>query len=159
MKRKYQKRIGTGDALVNKDELIIIAQEEEGFLLEFEAEMRVAGQAPNPRPTVPIDDAHHSKVLPRLPRPRVDRLQQPGSIKYRLEARVADPLPIARNCGRFRAIGHITRSCTNKLPAANGGKKIGKRSDPLAAHKTDGRSCETCNKSGHTITQCWTAHP
>lgn len=50
MRREDQKRAKSTDPLVNKDELINIAQEEEGFLPKFEAEMRAAGQVTDPRP-------------------------------------------------------------------------------------------------------------
>ena len=43
MKAEDKKRIRRGDALINKDELMKMAQAEKGFLLEFEAEMRAAG--------------------------------------------------------------------------------------------------------------------
>ena len=49
MERKYMKRTRAGDALVNKDELIAIAQEAKFHLVEFGAEMRAPG--PDPRPT------------------------------------------------------------------------------------------------------------
>ena len=58
-----------GDPLVIKDKLITIAQEEEDFLLEFEAEMRAVRQVPDPRPTVVADALRH----PKLYQGRLDR--------------------------------------------------------------------------------------
>ena len=61
--------------MVLTDKLITIAQEEEGFLLEFEAEMRAAGQVPDPRPTEVAGTPHHPEILPRPPRPMAERLE------------------------------------------------------------------------------------
>ena len=44
MMREDERRFERGVLLVDKDELMAIAQRKEGFLLEFEAEMRAAGQ-------------------------------------------------------------------------------------------------------------------
>lgn len=151
-KRQDQKHIKRGDASVNKDELIIIAQE--GFLLEFEAEMRAASHELHPRPTKTADVVHYPKVIPRLPRSMGDRLQQPRNIKDCQKARVAKPLVAStRECHLCRQVGHIARNSTNKPAGANGGTITGSRLDPLAARKTDGHTSETCNKPRHTIAQ------
>ena len=60
MMREDEKRFEKGTLLMDKDELMALAQRKEGFLLEFEAEMRAAGQMPDPRPT--YDD-----LLPSAP--------------------------------------------------------------------------------------------
>ena len=48
MRKEDRNRTTRGETLVIKDELIAVAQEEEGLLLESEAEMRAAAQVPNP---------------------------------------------------------------------------------------------------------------
>ena len=50
MMREDERRFERGVLLVDKDELMAIAQRKEGSLLEFEAEMRAAGQVLDPRP-------------------------------------------------------------------------------------------------------------
>ena len=60
MMREDERRFERGVLLVDKDELRAIAQRKEGFLLEFEAEMRAAGQVPDPRPV--SDDVVHQAV-------------------------------------------------------------------------------------------------
>ena len=66
MKTEDKKRIERGDLLTDKDELIVLAPAKEGFLLEFEAKMRVGGQVPNPWqgeevPAVQLlDTPHHA---------------------------------------------------------------------------------------------------
>ena len=52
MHKEDKNRTRRGETLVNKDELIAMALEEEGLLLDFEAEMRAASQVPNPRTPV-----------------------------------------------------------------------------------------------------------
>ena len=64
---KYQK------PLLNKDELIKLAQDDEGFLLEFEAEMRAAGQEPDARQLEEGAKTHDSSKLYRTRSP--DRKQ------------------------------------------------------------------------------------
>ena len=44
MMREDERRFGRGAQLVDKDELMAIAQRKEAFLLEFEVEMRAATQ-------------------------------------------------------------------------------------------------------------------
>ena len=157
MTREDKKRVKKGEALVDKDELIVIAQEEESFLLEFEAEMRAAGQVPEPRLVDPA-----TPDVPRPARPMAERLGNAPvrDIKDRLGTRVeGTPIPETRDCHLCGKVGHIARNCTNKTAASNGTKPSGSRPDPLAAHKTAGHTCETCNKPGHTTAQCWTAHP
>ena len=48
MMREDERRFERGVLLVDKDELMAIAQRKEGFLLEFEAAMTAAGQVPHP---------------------------------------------------------------------------------------------------------------
>ena len=146
--REDKKRVKKGEALVNKDELIVLAQEEESFLLEFEAEMRATGQVPEPRLVDPD--------VPRPARPMAERLGNAPirDIKDRLGTRVeGTPIPETRDCHLCGKVGHIARNCTNKTAASNGAKPSGSRIDPLAAHKTAGHTCETCNKPGHTTAQ------
>ena len=68
MMREDEKRFEKGTLLMDKDELMALAQRKEGILLEFEAEMRAAGQVPDPRPTG--DDLPH----PAPPPPRPHRV-------------------------------------------------------------------------------------
>ena len=49
MTREAKKRTCLGDLLIEKNERMAIAEEEEGFLLEFEALRRAAGQFRDPR--------------------------------------------------------------------------------------------------------------
>ena len=58
MTREDKKRTRSRDQLVDKNELIAIAREEECFQLGFEAEMRAAGHVPDPRP-IEVPDASH----------------------------------------------------------------------------------------------------
>ena len=55
MRKEDMSRTTRGEALVNKNETIAMAKEEEGHLLEFEAEMRADSQIPDPRQTDPGD--------------------------------------------------------------------------------------------------------
>ena len=48
MMREDDKRFEKGALLVDEDKLMALAQKKEGFLLEFEAEMRPAGQTFDP---------------------------------------------------------------------------------------------------------------
>ena len=73
MMREDEKRFERGTPFMDKDELMALAQRKEGFLLEFEAEMRAAGQVLDPRPTA--DDLFHPAPPPPRPhRPVGDRL-------------------------------------------------------------------------------------
>ena len=77
MMREDMRRFKKGDALVDKDELLKMAQDNEAFLLEFETEQRAAGLTSDardtePRPPAPI----HSKAPPC---PMEDRLG--GSVR------------------------------------------------------------------------------
>ena len=55
-----------------------MAQEEEGLLLEFEAEMRAADQVPNPRQMDLANLPTPPEAPPWLRRPVVERLQHPN---------------------------------------------------------------------------------
>ena len=59
-----EKRFNEGELLTDKDELMVMAQKKEDFLLEFEAEMRAAGLTPDPRAT---ESSFHAP--PPSPRP------------------------------------------------------------------------------------------
>ena len=60
MRNEDKNRTRRGETLVNKDELIAMAFEEEGLLLEFKAEMRAANQVPNPRTLVSPSEPHRA---------------------------------------------------------------------------------------------------
>ena len=62
-----------------------------------------------------------------------------------------------RECHICKRVGHIARNCTSL--AAQPTKPPANRPDAMAAHKTTGHICESCGKPGHTIAQCWSAHP
>lgn len=127
MRREDQKRARSGYPLVNKDWLITIAQEEE-YVLEFEAEMRASGQVPGPRPTVVADVLHPPQILPKPPRPMVDRLQQPSNIKERLGARTPSHLVAdGSECHQCHHMGLIAKNCTQKrdgAPSINNNKFV-----------------------------------
>ena len=163
MMREDEKRFERGALLVDKDELMAIAQCKEGFLLEFEAEMRAAGQVPDPRPV--SDDVVHQTTPPRPPRPMGDRggnhrdVRDVRDVRDRLGNKPDDAPPLdARECHICKRVGHIARNCTATGPSALP-KPPASRPDTMAAHKTAGAVCESCGKPGHTITQCWSAHP
>ena len=88
MRKEDKGRTKRGETLVNMDESISVAQEEE--LLEFEAEMRAAGQVPDPRQTGQADAPTPPKAPPRLHRPMFERLQHPSMLKDRVGARILD---------------------------------------------------------------------
>ena len=158
-----------------------MAQAEEGILLEFEAEMRAAGQVPDLRLVEegaiepPVAARPHRQMADRLgpqiaqelrdvlgmaPAALRDRVGTPPTrdIRERLGTRIeGTPLPDTRSCHQCGRVGHLARNCpvkptTGAIPPNN-------RADPLAAHKTAGHTCESCGKPGHTTTQCWTTHP
>ena len=84
---------------MDKDELLAIAQRKEGFLLEFEAEMRAAGQVPDPRPV--SDDVVHQAVQTRPPRAMGDRGGNPRDVRDvrdRLDTKPDDVSDIIRSC-------------------------------------------------------------
>ena len=160
MMREDEKRFERGTLLVDKDELMAIAQREEGFLLEFEAEMRAASQVPDPR-TV-SDDVVHQAIPPRPPRPMGDRGGNPRDVRDvrdHLGKKLDDAPPLeTRECNICKRVGHIARKCTAAGPSALP-KPPTSRPDTMAAHKTAGAVCEFCGKPGHTMAQCWCAHP
>ena len=90
MSKEHKRRFGRGETLVDKDELIAMAQKEEGLLLEFEAEMRATGQVRDPRQTDRANSPAPLEAPPRLHHPMVEGLQHPSNLKDRLGARVLD---------------------------------------------------------------------
>ena len=161
-----KRRFERGVLLVDKDELMAIAQRKEGFLLEFEAEMRAAGQVPDPRPV--SDDVVHHAVQTRPPRaggerggnPREGRdVRDVRDVRERPSTRPDDaPAPDNRECHICKRVGHIAKKCT--APGASAPPKPpASRPDAMAAHKTTRAVCESCGKPRHTIAQCWSAHP
>ena len=67
MLREDKKRTRGDLPLLDKDELVELTQQEEGFLLEFEAEMRAAGQEPDARQR---EDGGKNVDIPKTPRAR-----------------------------------------------------------------------------------------
>ena len=88
MCKEHKRRSKRGETLVDKDELIAMAQKEEGLLLKFEAEMRATGQARDPRQTDRADSPAPLEAPPRLHHPMVERIQHPSNLKDRLGTRV-----------------------------------------------------------------------
>ena len=160
MMREDEERFERGTLLVDKDELMAIAQRKEGFLLEFEAEMRAAGQVPDPRPV--SDDVVHQAIPLRPPRAMGDRGGNPRDVqdvRDRLATKPDDAPPHdTHECHICKRVGHIARNCTAVGPSALP-KPPASRHDTMAAHKTAGAMCESCGRPGHTIAQCWPAHP
>ena len=162
MMREDEKRFEKGTLSMDKEKLMALAQREEGFLLEFEAEMRAAGQVPYPRPV--SDDLLHPPPPPPRPHRAVgDRLGvQPRDIRDRLGTRAEGaPTHDNRECHICKKPGHITRNCpTTTTPTAINNAKTGvTNANTMATHKATGHVCESCNKPGHTEAQRWSAHP
>lgn len=147
MLREDERRFELGKPLVDKDEKMALAQKKEGFLLEFEEEMRAADQTPDPRP---VDNGQLIPLLkvPRLHRPIGDRLgAPPKDMMERLGSKTVDtPMMDTREY-------HV---CPNPpvVAPSNVKKSSDSRPDTLAAHKTTNQRCESCNKPGHTEVQC-----
>ena len=160
--REDEKRFERGAPLADKDEVMAIAQRIEGFLLEFEAEMRAAGQVPDPRPV--SDDVVYQAIPPCPPRPMGDRGGNPRDVRDvrdvrdRLGNKIDDAPPFdTRACHNCKKVGHIAKNCTAAGPSALP-KPPASRPDTMAAHKTAGAVCESCGKPEHTMAQCWSAH-
>ena len=160
MMREDEKRYERGAPLVDKDELMAIAQRKEGFLLEFGAEMRAAGQVPDPQPV--SDDVVYQPIPPRPPRPMGDRGGNPRDVRDvrdRLGNKPDNAPPFdTRECHNCKKVGHIAKNCTAAGSSALPKPPVS-RPDAMAAHKTAGAVCESCGKPGHTMAQCWSAHP
>ena len=124
--------------------------------------MRAAGQVPDPRP-VSDDLLHPPTPPPRSHRAVGDRLGiQPRDVRDRLGTRAEGaPTHDNRECHISKKPGHIARKCpTTTTPTPINNAKTGvNNADTMAAHKTTGHVCESCNKPGHTEAQCWSAHP
>ena len=105
--REDMKRFKNGDPLVDKDELLKMAQDSEAILLEFETEQRAAGLTPDARDTeIGRTTPSHPKATPR---PIEDRLGG-RDIKERLGSR-PNHIPNMRECNQCKKIGHIARNC------------------------------------------------
>lgn len=87
MRKEDKSRTRCGEVMVNEDELIAMAQGEEGLLPEFEFEMRAAGQVLDPHQTQKaFAFSNVARSSTRPPRPMAERLQQLGNLKDRLGA-------------------------------------------------------------------------
>ena len=166
MMRDDEKRFEQGKLLMNEDQLMALAQRKEAFLLEFEAEMRAAGQVPDPRP---VGDHQFGQQLPppppRPPRLERDRPQPVREGRDRFNNRGGEaPTAETREWYMCKKVGHIAKNCltSNLAPTtSSGGEKPPPppKTDLLAGHKTPGQICGACNKPGHVEARCWTAHP
>ena len=89
--RQDAKRALANDALTDKDELIVPAQKEELKLLSFEAETRVVGNEPEPRPEERVrpTNVHHL--------PAVDHKRRAPDIRPSAEERL--PASNPNDCG------------------------------------------------------------
>ena len=146
MMREDMRRFKNGDALVDKDELLKMAQDSEAFLLEFETEQRAAGLTPDARDT---EHGPPASVLPKAPpRPIEDRLGG-RDIKDRLGTRT-NHNPDMRECNQCKKVGHIARNCPelprSVLPGPPKPRTAMIPLDSLAAHKTNGAVCSACKK-------------
>ena len=163
MMRDDEKCFEQGKLLMNKDQLMALAQRKEAFLLEFEAEMRAAGQVPDPRP---VEDHQLAPPVPLRPlRPEPIRPQPGKDGRDRFNNKGGEaPTAETRECHICKKVGHIAKNCPtpNMAPIiGNGGEKPPPppKTDHMAEHKTPGQICGACNKPGHVAAQCWTAHP
>ena len=157
MQREDMKRPEEGKPLIDKGELIKLAKAKEGFLLEFEAKIRAAGQKPDARPTenpVKLPDA------PKLPRARSPERKLSPQLEERLgplnkdvrdKTRPSNDKPndnrLCHICGKPR---QLARNCPNKTTTPTPLGQPPKKADNIAQHKTDGHTCEACGKLGHT---------
>ena len=158
MAREDEKRFNEGEPLIDKDELMVMAQKKEAFLLEFESEMRAAGLVTDPRATEASYALHTAG--PRVHRPVEDRPNQGGrEMRDRLGTRPDPPMGETRECHVCKKVGHIAKFCPNATVTPPLSRATTTRPDNLAAHKTSGHICESCKKPGHTSAQCWSAHP
>ena len=169
MMRDDEKRFEQGKLLMNKDQLMVLAQRKEAFLLEFEAEMRAAGQVPDPRP---VEDHQLGQQPPpanfglRQPRPELNRPQplRDGRDRFNNKSGAA-PTAETRECHICKKVGHIAKNCPTPnmaSTASSGGEKPPPpppKTDHMAGQKTPGQICGACNKPGRVEAQCWTAHP
>ena len=140
MERQDAKRTDLGLPLIDKDELIALAQKEEKKLLSFEAELRAAGAEPEPRPEEP--------KLAQVPQLYVENKKRNGD--GRQGGQDCSPAKVPNGakggeqlCHRCKRPGHLKRDCTTTeddllLPPPP------PRGDNLAAHKTEGHVCEVC---------------
>ena len=150
--REDMRRFKNGDPLVDKDELLKMAQDSETFLLEFETEQRAAGLTPDARDT---EIGHTMPIHPKAPpRPMEDRLGG-RDIKDRLGSR-PDHAPDMRECNQCKKIGHIVGNCLPRtiLPGPPPSRAQMIPLDSLAAHKTNGAVFSACKKPGHVEAQC-----
>ena len=142
---------------VSKSELLVMAQEAEGWLLESEAEKRAAGTRAKERDNEP----YKYQMPPPPPKEKPTGEKQP--MKDRLGPRT-EGQPELRKCNNCGKVGHLARHCPDPpkqpdaavLPAAD--LQSAPRVD-LAGHKTPGATCTSCKKMGHVAAQCWTSHP
>ena len=158
MRREDRKRFVDKRPYVTKNELLAMAQEEEAWVLESEAEARAAGSPVHPRDTTEYK-------FPPLPPPRAERPieERPSrDLRDRLGPRMDGRPQDTRKCNNCGAMGHIARFCTGqtKSPAADVPSNPGRPGlKSESAHRTDGATCSACKKSGHVEAQCWSTHP
>ena len=160
MLREDKKRTREGNPLLNKDELIKLAQAEEGFVLEFEAEMRAAGQIePDARPIEDVPKLHDTKPpRARSPERKPATLLQDRLGPLNKDARDksgpgGDKRPDVRLCHNCNKPGHLARFFTAK-PTSTPPAPPTKKAEDFGQHKTEGHTCESCGKLGHTQEQC-----
>lgn len=146
MKREDMRRFKRGLPLVDKDELLSLAQDSKTFLLEFEAEQRAAGLTPDAR----MEDRRPAYPQPKnAQRPMEERLNQgTRDLKERLGPQNALG---TRECNFCKKLEHIARNCPDApraAPPPPPTRPTANRNDGLAAHKIDGSVCSACKEPG-----------
>ena len=158
MKRMDKQRRIDKLPLVNKEELLRMAKENETDLLESKAEQRAATLTPPARDTTeykhlaPPKDLNHKKLEERLTPQMEDRLGPR-----------AERPPDTRKCNTCGKVGHIARFCRELLPAPavdvpTSSHRPMTRSN-VTEHNTGGGMCTVYKKTRHVADQCWIAHP
>lgn len=105
--------------------------------MEFEVEMRVAGQVLDPRPAERNGGIVSSREVPRRqPRPMANWVQQPGNIKDRMgSAHTKERRPQTRAWYKCHQVGHIARGYLQKREGGPINKTASDKPNPLVAHK------------------------
>ena len=138
MAREDEKRFNEGELLTDKDELMVMAQKKEAYLLGFEAEMRAAGLTPDPRATESSFNA--PPPAPRVHRAMQDRLNHGGrDLRDSLGKRSYQPIIDTRECHVCKKVEHVAKIFPNFVatpPPLSRAPPI--RTDNVRAH------CENC---------------
>ena len=153
MVREDRGRFQNGKPLINKDELLKMARSQEDYLLALEAEMRAAGQVSEKRLIDDIITAgapiqFRASPAERKLFPQLQEQLGPASTNY-MPAYNPDKATI-RACHNCGIVGHIARNCTKPKSTSPSIPAVKKKLDFISEHKTEGHTCESCGKLGHT---------